>query len=96
MTNEPNVHADDSISQTGHVNVTVKVPTESVDKVLHVVRQNSLICGFSFALSIVLCLLFVRYQLEYSNTQWQFNLLRSCLQSSQCDVQKVLKQLERK
>jgi hypothetical protein len=95
--NEPIAqHAEDSVKQNGTGNVNIVLPTGSVDRVIGALQISYYVSGVAIALSVVLCLLFVRYNDEYANQAWQYNLLRSCLQSSQCDVQKVLKQLERK
>ena len=90
------VPGKDGMTQTGNGTlVSVVVGQESVERIAASIRQNGIMLGAAVIALLFVGFLFNRYAVQAEVQTYQFNLLRSCLQSSQCDVQKVIETLNK-
>ena len=88
--------AQAAVSQTGNgtlVNITL--PQESVERVASSIRQCGMMIGAAASVMLLMGFLFMRYSAQAELQTYQFNLLRSCLQSAQCDTEKALKSISK-
>lgn len=86
---------DDSVQQHGDgPKIYIRLPDGSMEKFAALVHRQGIMLGLTAAALLLAALLFLRYISEAEMQTYQFNLLRSCLQSAQCDVKKVLEQLK--
>jgi hypothetical protein len=83
--------ADGSVNQFGPGNHTnIVMPSEAVGRAASVMYWSGAVCGITIAVTIIMSFLFYRAAAQSELQTYQFNLLKACLQSSQCDTQKVL------
>jgi hypothetical protein len=84
-------HADDSVHQSGAgPNINIVLDRDSVERAAGMIQRSAIVNGIALALCVIMAFLFWRLEAQSALQTYQFNLLRSCLQSSQCDASKVL------
>lgn len=80
---------------TGNGNaINIVLPERSAQDIVAALNRSSLISGISIALAVIMTVLFYRAEAQSELEVYQFNLLRNCLETKQCDVQAVLNDLK--